>query len=61
LGTEEASVGRLVRDAPDRGQPKIDGGRRISALFEVNPVTKQDSAIEREARLRTVPGDELRE
>src|SRR5205807_501514 len=49
----------LVRDAPDRGEPKIDRGRRIFALFEVNPVPEHDGAVEREAGLRTVPGDEL--
>ena len=59
FGTQEAGIGRLVGDAPDGGQPKIDRGRRISALFEVNPVSKHDGAVEREARLRTVPGDEL--
>jgi hypothetical protein len=59
LGTQETGVGRLVRDAPDGGQPKIDRGRRISALFEVNPVSKHDGAVKCETRLRTVPGDEL--
>jgi hypothetical protein len=28
-------------------------------LFEVNPVPEHDGAVEREAGLRTVPGDEL--
>ena len=59
FGTQETSVGRLVRDAPDGGQAKIDRGRRISALFEVNPISKHDGAVEREAGLRTVPSDEF--
>jgi len=46
--TQEAGVGRLVRDAPDGGQSKIDRGRPVSALFEVNPVSKHHRAIERE-------------
>jgi hypothetical protein len=57
--TEEAGVGRLVRDAPHGGQSKIDRGGRISPLFEVNPVSEHDGAVEGEARLRTVSGDEL--
>src|SRR5262249_27725052 len=36
-----------------------DRGRRISALFEVNPISKHDGAVECETGLRTVPGDEL--
>jgi hypothetical protein len=38
---------------------KIDRSRRISALFEVNPISEHDRAVEREAGLRTVPGHEL--
>jgi hypothetical protein len=57
--TEEAGVRRLVRDAPHGGQSKIDRGRCVIALFEVDPVPEHDSAVEREAGLRTVPGDEL--
>ena len=53
LGTQQPGVGGLVRDASDRGQPQIDRGRRISALFEVNAVSEHHGAIEREARLRT--------
>jgi hypothetical protein len=59
FGTQEAGVGRLVRDAPDGGQPTIDRGRRISALFEVNPISKHDGAVKRETGLGTVPADEL--
>jgi hypothetical protein len=49
FGAEEPSVGRLVRDAADGGQPKVDRGRRMSALFEVNPISEHDGAVEREA------------
>ena len=59
LGTQETGVGSLVRHAPNRGELKVDGGRRIAPLFEVDPVPEDDSAVERKAWLRTVPGDEL--
>jgi hypothetical protein len=59
FGTQKAGVGRLVGDAPNRGQSKIDGGRRISSLFGVNPISKHHCAVEREARIRAIPGDEL--
>ena len=49
LGTQKAGVGCVVRDPPDRGEPRIDRGRRIFALFEVNSVSKHDGAVEREA------------
>src|SRR5260370_1012327 len=59
FGTQEAGVGRLVRDAPDGSKPKVDRGRRVSLLFKVNTVAEHNGAVERETRLRTVPGDEL--
>jgi len=58
--TQEAGVGRLVRDAPDGSEPKIDCSRRVSALFEVKPVPEYNGAVESETRLRTVPGDDSR-
>jgi hypothetical protein len=57
--TEEAGVGRLVRDAPNGSEPKVDRGGCVFPLFKVNPVAEHNGAIEREARFRTVPGDEL--
>ena len=57
--TQETDVGSLVRHTPNRGEPKVDRGRRIPALFEVNPVPEHHGAVESEARLRAVPGDEL--
>jgi len=59
FGAQEAGVGCLIRNAPYGSEPKVDRGRRISPLFEVNPVTEHDGAVEGEARLRTVPGNEL--
>jgi hypothetical protein len=57
--TQETDVGRLVRHATNGGEPKVDRGRRIPALFEVNPIPEHDSPVEREAGLRTAPRDEL--
>ena len=59
LGTEEASVGRLICHPSNRSEPKVDGGWCVPALLEVNAVPQNDGTVEREARLGTVPGDEL--
>ena len=59
FGTQETGIRRLVRDAADGGQSKIDRGGRILPLLEVNAIAENDRPVERESRLRTVPGDEL--
>lgn len=61
VGTEETGVGRLIRHAraTDRGQPKVDGGRCIPALLEMNAVAEHHRAVERQARFQAVPRDEL--
>jgi hypothetical protein len=59
LWTQEAGIGSLVRHTPNRGEPKVNRGRRIPALFQVNAVPEHNRAVEGEAGLRTVPGDEL--
>jgi len=38
LRTEEASVGRLVRHAPNGGQAKVDRGGCVLPLLKVNPI-----------------------
>jgi hypothetical protein len=50
FGTEQAGIGRFVRHAPDRGEPKVDRGRGIVSLFEVDSITEYDGAVEREPR-----------
>ena len=42
-----------------RGQSQVDRRGCVVALFEVNPVSEHDGAVEREARFRTVPSDEF--
>lgn len=51
LRTEQAGIGSLVRDAPNGGQAQVDRGRCVLLLFEVDSVSRDDSAIECEARL----------
>jgi hypothetical protein len=51
LGAQKTGVARLVRDASNRGEPKVDRGRRIAPLLKVNPVAQHDGAVEREPRL----------
>ena len=59
LGTEQAGIGRFVCDAADGGEPQVDRRGRIVLLFEVDPVAKHDRTVEREPRLRALPGDGL--
>lgn len=59
LRAQQASIRCLVRNSSDGGQAQIDRGWRISSQFEVNTVPKDDRAVEREARLRTILRDEF--
>src|SRR3989442_13063352 len=54
--TEEPGIGRFVRDTSDSSESKIDRGRSVVALFEVNAIAKDRGAIEGQPRLRAVPG-----
>jgi hypothetical protein len=49
----------LVGDSAHRGESQVDRGWSVASLFEVNPVAEHDRAVECEARLRAIPGDEL--
>jgi hypothetical protein len=51
LWTQEAGVGSLVRHAANRGEPKVDRGGRIPALFEMDAVPEHDSTVEGKAGL----------
>jgi len=59
FGTQQTGISRLVRDTANGCQPQIDGGGRVIALLEVDPIAKNDGAVECETWLRAVPGDEL--
>src|SRR5262245_56824535 len=57
--TEEAGVSGFVRDTPNGGQPEVDRRGRVVTPLQVNAVAQIYGPVEREARFRTVPGDEL--
>jgi hypothetical protein len=59
FGAQEPRIGGLVRDTADRRQPEVDGRGRILPLLEVNAIAEDHRPVEGEARLRTVPRDEL--
>jgi hypothetical protein len=48
--TEQSRIGGLVGDAPNGRQAQIDRCRRVLFLFEIDPVSEDHGAIEREAR-----------
>ena len=56
---QQPGIRRLVRDTADGCEPKVDRRRCVLPLFEVDPITENHCAVECEARLRAVPGDEL--
>jgi hypothetical protein len=53
-------VRRLIRQPPDRRQPQVDRGRRVPALFEMDPVAEHDRAIDGRPRPGAVSADEFR-
>jgi len=59
LGAQGAGVRCLISKPPNGGEPNID--RRWSEILplEEEPVSQYNGPIEREARLRAVPPDEL--
>jgi hypothetical protein len=59
LWAEQTGIGGLVSDSAHRRESEVDRGRSVVSLFEVNPVAKHDRAVECEARLRAIPGNEL--
>jgi hypothetical protein len=59
LGAQEAGIRRLIGEASNGGEPNVDRRRSEIPLFQEEPISKHDGSIEREARLRTIPPDEL--
>jgi hypothetical protein len=51
LRTKQAGVGGLIRDPPNGGKAQVDRSWRVVLLFEIDPVSEDDRAIEREAGL----------
>jgi hypothetical protein len=54
-----STVSCLVDQATNRPEPKIDSSGRQFPELQVDAVPKYDGLVEGEARLRTVPVDEL--
>jgi hypothetical protein len=48
---QETGVRRLVRHATNGRQAQVDRGGRVLPLLEVDPIAKNDGAIERETGL----------
>ena len=48
--TEQSGIIGLVGDPPNGCQAQIDRCRRVPFLFQIDPVTEDHGAIEREAR-----------
>src|SRR5262249_43901958 len=59
--TQQAGVRRLIRNSSNGREAQINRRRRVSSLFETDPVTQNDSSVERPSRLRAVPLDEFRD
>src|SRR6516165_11279263 len=59
IGTEQPTIGSLVRKAADSRQAEVDSGRCIITLFEADAVSSNDGFVESEARFRAVPVDEF--
>ena len=59
FGAEKAGISGLVGDAPNGGQPQVDRRGRVVTLLQVNTIAENHCPVEREARLGTVPRDEL--
>src|SRR6516162_11568895 len=59
VGTEQPTIGSLVRKAADSRQAEVDSGRRIIGLFEADAVSGDDGFVESEAWFRAVPVDKF--
>src|ERR1035441_2604811 len=57
--TEQSTVGRLVGQAPHGGQAHVDGRRRQKSRLQLDPVAQDNVLAEGQARLGTVPSDEI--
>ncbi len=51
LRAEQAGIGRLIRDPSDGGEAQVDRSRCVQPLFEKDPVSQDDGAIECKAGL----------
>jgi hypothetical protein len=59
IGAQKPAVGSFVRQSPNRGKAQVDRGRGIFGLFEIDPVARHHSLVERKARFGAVPVDKF--
>jgi hypothetical protein len=59
LRTEQPGIGRFIGHSAHRRESQVDRGRSKVSLFEVDPIAEHDGAVERQARFRAIPRDEL--
>src|SRR5664279_4449652 len=59
ISTQQSAVRRFMREPPDGSQPLIDRCCRQSAGFKVYAVADHHDAVQRQAWLGAVPGNEL--
>ena len=59
VGAQEAGVRRLIGEAPDGAQSKVDGSRRKLACFKVAAIAENNRSVQGKSRLRAVPIDEF--
>jgi hypothetical protein len=57
--TEQSTVGCLVSQAPHGSQAYVDGCRCEKSRLQLDPVAQHNVLAEGQARLGTVPGDEI--
>jgi hypothetical protein len=56
---QQSGVRSLISEPTNSGKSYVDGSRRQLAIFEMDSVACDDSLVEGETRLRTIPSDEL--
>ena len=59
IRTQEPGIRRLIRQSPNRGEPKVDGRRSVALLFQIDAIASDDRPVESEPRLLTIPVDEV--
>jgi len=59
FGTEQSRIGCFVNEPPNSSQSYINGRWRELVSFQLHPISKNNTAIEREPGLRAIPVEEF--
>src|SRR5215471_12928110 len=59
VGTEQTAIGSFICQSAHRAKTQIDCARRELAGFEMRSITQDHYSVERQARFRTIPVNEL--